>query len=98
VRGWDPLRSDDFGPLWEHMVLEHLQSRFPDAPVRFWRDKAGRDVDFVLTRRRDEIDIMECKWDPSGFDASACRLFRSYYPKGHNYLVTPSGDPAYTKR
>ena len=24
ARGWDPLRPDDFGTLWEHLVLEHL--------------------------------------------------------------------------
>jgi hypothetical protein len=24
-------------------------------------------------------------------------VFRGYYPNGRNYLVTPSGDPAYTK-
>jgi hypothetical protein len=25
-------------------------------------------------------------------------VFRGYYPNGRNYLVTPSGDPAYTKQ
>ena len=98
ARGWDPLRAEDFGALWEHLVLEHLQSHFPDIPVRYWRDKAGQEVDFVLVRRRDEVDAIECKWDPAAFDSSALKLFRGYYPKGGNYLVTPSGDPAYTKR
>ena len=98
ARGWDPLRAEDVGALWEHLVLEHLQSHFPDIPVRYWRDKAGQEVDFVLVRRRDEVDAIECKWDPAAFDSSALKLFRGYYPKGGNYLVTPSGDPAYTKR
>lgn len=98
ARGWDPLRSDDFGTLWEHLVLEHLQARFPDTPVRYWRDKPGHEVDFVMTRRRDEVDAIECKWDPGAFESSTLKLFRSYYPNGGNYLVTPSGDPAYTKR
>ena len=98
VRGWDPLRSEDLGALWEHLVLEHLQSFFPDLPIRYWRDKSGREVDFVLAQRRDEIDAIECKWDPGAYDNSALRVFRDYYPKGRNYLVTPSGDPAYTKR
>ena len=44
------------------------------------------------------MDVVECKWDPSAFDSSALRVFRDYYPKGRNYLVTPSGDPAYSKR
>ena len=55
-------------------------------------------MDFALARRRDEVDTIECKWDPGAFDGFALKLFRSYYPKGRNYLVTPSGDPAYTKR
>ena len=98
ARGWDPLRQEDLGILWEHLVLEHLQAHFPDIPVRTWRDKQGREVDFVLLRGRDEVDAIECKWAPGAFDSSALRLFRSYYPKGRNTLVTPSGDPAYTRR
>ena len=97
ARGWDPLRPDDFGALWEHLVLEQLQATFPDAPVRYWRDKAGREVDFVMARRRDEVDAIECKWNPDAFDVSALKVFRGFYPKGRNYLLTPSGDPGYTK-
>jgi len=98
ARGWDPLRQDDLGVLWEHLVLEHLQARVPDVPVRYWRDKAKRELDFVLVHRRDHVDVIECKWDPSAFDPSALRVFRDAYQKGRNYLVTPSGDPAYTRR
>jgi predicted AAA+ superfamily ATPase len=98
ARGWDPLRPDDCGTLWEHLVLEHLLARFPDIPVRYWRDKPGHEVDFVMSRRRDEVDAIECKWDPGAFDSSALKIFRGFYPKGRNYLVTPSGDPAYTRR
>ena len=98
ARGWDPLRQEDLGILWEHLVLEHLQSRFPDTPVRYWRDKQGREVDFVLARRHDEVDAIECKWNSSAFDGAALEVFRTYYPKGRNYLVTPSSAPAYTKR
>ena len=97
ARGWDPLRPDDFGPLWEHVVLEHLQAHFPDTPARYWRDKGGREVDFVLAHRRDEVDAIECKWDPGTFDSSAIKVFRSYYPKGRNYLVTPSAEAAYSR-
>jgi uncharacterized protein len=98
ARGWDPLRPDDFGTLWEHLVLEHLQAHFPDKTICYWRDKPGHEVDFVLARRRDEVDAIECKWDPGTFDSSALKLFRNYYPNGRNYLVSPSGDPAYTRR
>jgi hypothetical protein len=98
ARGWDPLRAEDYGLLWEHLVLDHLHAHFPEQPVRYWRDKAGREVDFVLASRRDEVDAIECKWDPGAFDSSSLKVFRSCYPKGRNYLLTPSGDPAYTKR
>ncbi len=98
ARGWDPLRQEDFGLLWEHLVLEHLQAHLPETPVRYWRDKQGREVDFILVRGRDEVDAIECKWDPGAFDNTALNVFRGYYPKGRNYLVSPSGEPAYTKR
>lgn len=98
ARGWDPLRPEDFGVLWEHLVLEHLQAHFPDTPARYWRDKQGREVDFVLTRRRDEVDVIECKWNSDAFDGAALAVFRGHYPKGRNFLVTPSGVPAYAKR
>lgn len=98
ARGWDPLRPDDCGTLWEHLVLEHLQARLPDTPVRYWRDKAGREVDFVLSRGRDHTDAIECTWNPSAFEATALRLFRTYYPKGRNFLVAPSAEPAYNRR
>lgn len=98
ARGWDPLRREDFGALWEHFVLEHLRAHFPETAVRYWRDKAQRELDFVLAHRRNAVDVVECKWDPSAFDGAALRVFRGYYPNGRNYLVTPSGDPAYTRQ
>ena len=98
ARGWEPLRPDDCGALWEHIVLEHLQAHFPDQPVRYWRDKQGHEVDFVMARGRDEVDVIECKWNSAAFDSAALAIFRSHYPKGRNYLVSPSGTPGYTKR
>jgi predicted AAA+ superfamily ATPase len=98
VRGWDPLRHDDLGQLWEHLVLEQLQACFPDVSIRYWRDKAGREVDFVIEHRRDEVDTFECKWNPAAFDAAALEIFRRYYPNGKNYLVTPSGDISFKRQ
>ena len=98
VHGWDPLRPGDFGVLWEHLMLEDLQARLPDVRVCYWRDKAGHEVDFVLARARGEVDAIECKWDPRTFDASSLEIFRSHYPKGRNYLMTPHDGPPYVKR
>jgi predicted AAA+ superfamily ATPase len=98
ARGWDTLRSDDCGSLWEHLTLEHLQAHLPDSPIRYWRDKAGNEIDFVLPRARDIVDVIECKWNPTAFDAAALQVFRSYYPTGRNYLVTPLEGPTYARR
>jgi predicted AAA+ superfamily ATPase len=98
VRGWDPIRQDDYGPLWEHLVLEHLQAHFPETPPLYWRDKQGREIDFVLPRQRGEVDVIECKWNSKAFDGGALGVFRTYYPKGKNYLLTPSAAPAHLKR
>jgi uncharacterized protein len=98
ARGWDPLRSTDLGWLWEHLVLEHLQAYLPDLRIHYWRDKTGREVDFVIVRNRDQVDAIECKWDPTEFDPAGLKAFRSLYPKGNNYLVCPLSIPAYLKQ
>lgn len=98
ARGWDPLRTEDLGVLWEHLVLEHLQAHLPEQRIHYWRDKAGHEVDFVLPRNRDQVDALECKWNPASFDAAALRVFRSHHPLGRNFLVAPTGAPAHPRR
>jgi predicted AAA+ superfamily ATPase len=96
-KGWEPLRQDDYGVLWEHLVLEHLQAFACNNMVQYWRDSMGREIDFVVARNRDEVDAIECKWDPGQFDPSALATFRAYYPGGRNYLACPLSGPGYTK-
>lgn len=98
ARGWNPLRPDDCGLLWEHLVLEHLQAHLPDVPLHYWRDKSGREVDFVLFRSREQVDAIECKWDPSELDPAGLKAFRTLYPKGDNYLIAPLTVPSYLKQ
>jgi len=98
ARGWDPLRPADRGLLWEHLVVEAFQAKWPDESLRYWRDKTGHELDFVRTRGRDEVDVYECKWKPDEFDARALTVFRGYYPKGSNYLLTPLTGRSYVKR
>jgi predicted AAA+ superfamily ATPase len=98
IRGWDPLRSEDFGFLWEHLVLEYLQAHLPDIPIRYWRDKSGREVDFVIARGRENVDAIECKWESKALDPAALHAFRSLHPTGRNFLVSPSASPPYLKK
>ena len=74
-RGWDPLRPDDYGSLWEHIVFEYLQAYAHAYEINYWRDTSGREVDFVIRRNRDEVDAIECKWD------YRCLLYTSPSPR-----------------
>ncbi len=47
-RGWNDIRDDDRGLLWEHLVLDSLLMRCPEQDVLYWRDKSRREVDFVI--------------------------------------------------
>lgn len=96
-KGWDPLRAEDYGILWEHLVLEWLQARCPDFSISHWRDASGREVDFVIAGGRDMTHAVECKWDAGTFDSSGLTAFRSAYPGGSNFLVCPSVDRPYKK-
>lgn len=96
-RGWDPLRPDDCGILWEHVVLEYLQAHAHDYEISYWRNKSGKELDFVIRRNRTEVDAIECKWNPKQFDAGALKAFRAFYPGGKNYIICPDAGPGYEK-
>jgi hypothetical protein len=89
ARGWDSLRDDDCGLLWEHLVLDTLLS-IPLPKLHFWRDKQGREVDFVHPMSRDRIDAIECKWNVDAFDPGGLAAFRERYPRGRNFLAGPN--------
>jgi len=97
VRGWDEVRPEDAGLLWEHLVLDTLLS-IPVAQVGFWRDKQQREVDFVIPRGRAAVDAIECKWNPVAFETRGLAAFRGWYPRGRNFVVSPQVPAAYTRR
>jgi hypothetical protein len=65
--------------------------------VHFWRDKQDREVDFVIPRGRHAVDAIECKWNPSAFEARGLSAFRDLYPRGRNYVVSPLQAPSYVR-
>ncbi len=94
ARGWDKLRTEDYGVLWEHLVMDTLiAAGLPK--IHFWRDKQHREVDFVIPRGRDAVDAIECKWKPDALETRGLAAFRAAYPKGKNYVVSPLTGPAY---
>lgn len=96
-RGWDPLRQDDHGPLWEHIVLEYLQAYAYNYQIQYWRMSDGREIDYVISRNRDAVDAIECKWNVERFDPAGLKLFRALYPGGNNYLICPMSEQGYLK-
>ena len=96
-RGWDTLRSEDLGHLWEHLVLNELQARLGRQYVAYWRDKRGHEVDFVMLCRGKAPVAIECKWQAGQFDAAGIRAFRRRYPDGPNFLVANDVDRSFTR-
>ncbi|HEX6811502.1 MAG TPA: DUF4143 domain-containing protein [Planctomycetota bacterium] len=97
ARGWDRLRTEDCGVLWEHLVLDTLLAA--DLPkIHYWRDKQQREVDFVVPRGRDTVDAIECKWRPEELTMRGLLSFRASHPKGKNYVVSPIEGRSYERR
>ncbi len=97
VRGWRDLREEDRGPLWEHLVLDMLRTATDGQGLFYWRDKSGREVDFVVRRGRD-ADTVECKISPDHFNLGSLSVFRGLYPNGRNYLLCPDVPEPFKRR
>ena len=97
-RGWHELRREDLGFLWEHFVLNELHGRLQSRDLRYWRDKRGHEVDFVLAERGQSPTAIECKWSASEFDAKNLAAFRRAHPKGKNFLVSQDVDRTYIRQ
>ena len=95
ARGWDRLRPEDCGVLWEHLVLDTLLAA--GARIHFWRDKQLREVDFIVPRGRESADAIECKWKPDAFETRGLAAFRSLSPRGRNFVVCPLHGPSYDR-
>ncbi len=89
-KGWDTIRNDDRGLLWEHLVLDSLRFRHADDAIYYWQDKSRREIDFVIRRSRDQVDVVECKINPDRLDPTPVEAFRALYPAGDNYVVSPA--------
>jgi len=96
-RGWYSLRSDDYGLLWEHFVLNELHAHLQSRAVNYWRDKRGHEVDFVLRHRGQPPTAIECKWSPDNTDISGLKAFRRQYPEGKNFVVAHTVDRPFSR-
>ena len=97
-RGWDNLRQDDMGGLWEHLVLDELKAIVDKDRIHYWRDKSGAEIDFVIPTFRDNVNIIECKLNPEKINTAAIKKFRKIYPSGDNYCISPYIKEMYERR
>jgi hypothetical protein len=97
-RGWERLRPDDRGPLWEHLVLNELHALDLRREIRYWRTKHGREIDFVLRPRGGAVVAIECKWSANAFEADHLLAFRQSYPRGDNLVVAADVSAPFTRR
>ena len=99
AKGWSGLRNEDHGDLWEHLVLNNLLGCFQTAmTIKYWRDKRGHEVDFILNKNRNKEPIaVECKWSYKNFDYTNLKAFRRRYPQGKNFVVAANVTDSFNK-
>ena len=98
ARGWRDLRHEDFGFLWEHLVLDELRAQFGLGALFYWRDKRKREIDFVLARRGQDPVAIECKWKLSSVRDTHFPAFKALYPNAHQVLITSDGGEPFFNR
>jgi predicted AAA+ superfamily ATPase len=97
-KGWESLRAEDRGILWEHMVLNELCAHGLKDLMRYWRDKRKREVDFVFLRRGKPPVAIEAKWKAEGADVSNLLAFKQGYPDAELMVVTEDVDRTFTRK
>ncbi len=86
-KGWRELRPEDFGVLWEHVVLNEIHAQTQKRRVLYWRSKSGHEIDFVLVAQGGHPIAIECKWAVDSFEPRNLHAFRHQYPEGENLVV-----------
>lgn len=97
-RGWSSLRSEDLGLLWEHFVLNEIMAHLQSRDIRYWRDKRGHEVDFILARRGADPVAIECKWSVEAEIPRSLLAFRKQYPQGLTYIVAADVDRPFIRK
>ena len=97
LKGWDRLRNEDRGVLWEHYVLNEYLARTQDQRIRYWRTSGDmRLTSFsptgVARRRRSSASGKQRVSMRETLRPSAPR-----YPDGDNFVVADDVDASYVR-
>jgi predicted AAA+ superfamily ATPase len=96
-RGWTGLRPEDFGILWEHLVLNELNAGLQTREISYWRSKHGNEIDFVLSPKGRLPIAIECKRSANEFEPAHLRVFRARYPGDMNFVVAADVGRSYER-
>jgi hypothetical protein len=96
-KGWETLRPEDNGVLWEHYVLNEIHARLQRRDVQTWRDKQHHEIDFILQKSPRQVEAIECKWSAGQFDPGHLKIFRGLHPLGTNFVVASDVNESYRK-
>jgi len=97
-KGFEHIRDEDLGILWEHFVLNEISGRFQLKDICYWRDKAGHEIDFIFIGKGKAPTVIECKWKDRWFDPKNMKIFRDHYPEGENIVVSSDIKEPYIKK
>lgn len=97
-RGWNDLRKQDLGDLWEHFVLNEINAHSQSRQIFYWRDKRMHEIDFILKQRDGTPVAVECKWSADSFEPTNIEVFRKQYPKGDNIVVAQDVDKNFKQK
>jgi predicted AAA+ superfamily ATPase len=98
MNGWNEVREEDRGLLWEHLVLDTLRTFTPAYNIMYWRDKSGREIDFIIRGKNKSIHTLECKINPENFNINSLKVFRDLYPDGKNLVICPFLSESYVQK
>jgi uncharacterized protein len=99
AKGWYQLRQEDYGLLWEHIVLNQLHAHLQTRDIHYWRNKQKQEIDFVLINKRNKsIITIECKWLSKKCSTNNLKTFRSLYPQGENFIVSSDIDQSFVRK
>jgi hypothetical protein len=84
VSGIEGRVSSDAGRLYENIVALELlrrKGRDPDLEVYYWQDYSGKEVDFVLKRGREVVELIQVCLELEDYDVRT-REFKSLIRAG----------------
>ena len=93
---WTVVPED--GPRFENLTACHLlkwvhhqqDTEGLDIDLRYFRDRDGREVDFVIERRGIPSLLVECKWSDSNPDRGI-RYLKARFPKAEAWQISATG-------